>query len=317
MRKDDENIGSVRNGEKSVLFGHISDEQIFNKEEIFIVYETKNEIDEKIYIGVHRIQSFEFDGYFGSGKLLKRAIGKHGPENFTRRTLAVFGNPEEAFEYENKIVDEEFVRRDDTYNMCVGGYGGDRLSLLDEESQDLRRARFLGSKLGKEKDDAETKAKKSLAAKRRIKDHPHTLPNNRGRVHSPKAREAFIETGKRLRGKCKTITDGKHERKHPIDEPLPEGWNYGRKPSPRFQKHTEESKRKIADSVSGVVCYNDGITNMKVSDGQIPLPFFKPGMIQKHDKMWITDGTCSKFIKKRSAVPEGWRRGRTIERRSK
>ena len=60
----------------------------------------------------------------GSGKLLKRAILKHGVENFTKEILHIFSSEEEMNSKEAEIVNETYVLRDDTYNLCHGGQGG-------------------------------------------------------------------------------------------------------------------------------------------------------------------------------------------------
>lgn len=56
---------------------------------IYIIYETKNIITNKFYIGSHKCKSLDFDGYLGSGKFLKHSINKYGKENFIRQTLEV------------------------------------------------------------------------------------------------------------------------------------------------------------------------------------------------------------------------------------
>ena len=85
-----------------------------------IVYETRNVDDGKIYVGYHQTKDLD-DGYLGSGKHLKRAVKKHGPERFERRILSTHETREEALAEEAKIVDEEFVSRPDTYNIALGG----------------------------------------------------------------------------------------------------------------------------------------------------------------------------------------------------
>ncbi len=90
----------------------------------YFVYETRNLINGKIYIGVHATK--KLDGkYLGSGKIFKQAIKKYGKENFSRRILEFFHTYSEALEYENYLVDSNFVKRDDTYNICCGGSGGE------------------------------------------------------------------------------------------------------------------------------------------------------------------------------------------------
>jgi len=95
---------------------------------MFIVYRTTNIINNKIYIGVHNNgDNEEFDGYLGSGLMISKAIKKYGKENFIRETLGKFTTIEEAFECEEKIVTEEFVLRNDTYNLSSGGKGNSGL----------------------------------------------------------------------------------------------------------------------------------------------------------------------------------------------
>jgi len=93
---------------------------------IYIVYQTTNLVNQKFYIGVHKQDFFFpilFDGYLGSGPLLKKAIKKYGEENFNRETLFVYYTPEEAYTKEAELVNEAFVNRKDTYNLCGGGHG--------------------------------------------------------------------------------------------------------------------------------------------------------------------------------------------------
>ena len=90
----------------------------------FIIYETTNLINSKVYRGKHWTYTpYEFDGYLGSGKAIKAAIKKYGRKNFSRETLFVFEDEKEAYLKEKEIVTPEFVNRKDTYNMCVGGKG--------------------------------------------------------------------------------------------------------------------------------------------------------------------------------------------------
>lgn len=101
---------------------------------LYTVYKTTNIVNNKIYIGFHGINdmtdiittesvydSIFKDGYLGSGKLIKRAIEKYGPENMKQELLLVTDDREEAEELERNLVNREFVEEDTNYNISLGG----------------------------------------------------------------------------------------------------------------------------------------------------------------------------------------------------
>lgn len=89
----------------------------------YYVYRITNKIDGKFYIGVHKTTNLN-DGYMGSGVILKRAISTYGQQNFHKEILEFFDSYEDALEREFQLVDEEFLLREDTYNIRRGGTGG-------------------------------------------------------------------------------------------------------------------------------------------------------------------------------------------------
>lgn len=88
-----------------------------------IIYKTTNNVNNKIYIGYHFQDQnpHEFDGYLGSGEKLLLAIKKYGSANFSRETLFVFDNEKVALEKELELVNESFIKRNDVYNITLGG----------------------------------------------------------------------------------------------------------------------------------------------------------------------------------------------------
>lgn len=104
----------------------------------YIVYITICTANNKFYIGVHQTENPEvFDGYIGCGVRVnvpnsykksktpfQYAVNKYGVDAFKRITLRVFENKEDAFMLESQLVDEEFIKRPDTYNIKLGGEGG-------------------------------------------------------------------------------------------------------------------------------------------------------------------------------------------------
>lgn len=100
----------------------------------YIVYKTTNIKNNYIYIGVHKSYTNSFDGYIGCGVNInketsysnpstnfQKAVLEFGIESFKRETLAEFPNLEDAYKLEGELVNEEFLLRDDVYNMILGG----------------------------------------------------------------------------------------------------------------------------------------------------------------------------------------------------
>lgn len=102
---------------------------------VFIVYITKNTVNNKYYIGVHETTDpFGFDGYIGCGVNVNRpssyhkpttpfqyAVKKYGPKKFVRSVIRVFENEDEAYELEAKLVTRETVYSEFFYNVALGG----------------------------------------------------------------------------------------------------------------------------------------------------------------------------------------------------
>lgn len=86
----------------------------------YLVYQTTNLINGKIYIGIHATENID-DSYMGSGKFIQQAILKYGKENFQKEILFNFDNFDEMVAKEIELVTEEFVSRKDVYNIVVGG----------------------------------------------------------------------------------------------------------------------------------------------------------------------------------------------------
>ena len=88
----------------------------------YIIYEVKNKINGKSYIGKHKTDNI-YDDYLGSGKYLKRALKKYGPECFEKMVLFVFDNKIDMDKKEAELVNDEFLKSGNTYNLKLGGEG--------------------------------------------------------------------------------------------------------------------------------------------------------------------------------------------------
>lgn len=117
------------------------------------VYQTKNLINGKTYIGVRCTNNLN-DGYIGCGVVSQKnavhrkehrkdksafvnAVVKYGYENFKREILCFFDTSEEAYEEEAWLVNEDCVKREDNYNVALGGLSGNRHPLSNEFPEEL------------------------------------------------------------------------------------------------------------------------------------------------------------------------------------
>ena len=89
----------------------------------YIIYKTTNKVNGKYYTGCHQTDNLD-DGYLGSGKYLKHAIQKYGRTNFKFEILHNVSSKEEMFELERIIVNESLVNDPMSYNLKIGGSGG-------------------------------------------------------------------------------------------------------------------------------------------------------------------------------------------------
>jgi len=89
----------------------------------YTIYKTTNQLDGKYYIGCHSTDNLS-DGYLGSGKHLTHAIKKYGKNNFKVEILHLAKTQKEMFELERQIVNEDLVNDPMSYNLKIGGSGG-------------------------------------------------------------------------------------------------------------------------------------------------------------------------------------------------
>ena len=158
----------------------------------YYLYEIKNLINDKIYVGVHKSKTLD-DSYMGSGKGIRTAIKKYGKHNFSKRIIEVFPTKEEMYSREAQIVTEEFVLRRDTYNFACGGSGG---------SIEQNRKSFTGNHTP----DTKLKISKAITGRKATDETKQLLrKHNWARQFPEEQKEHAISAGK-LRWKI----DNKH-----------------------------------------------------------------------------------------------------------
>ena len=94
-----------------------------------------------IYIGQHQTANVD-DGYMGSGIRIRRAIEKYGLENFEKTILFECKSEDEMNAKEAEIVNEDFIARDDVYNMTIGGFNwssANKHYTKERRSEDMKK----------------------------------------------------------------------------------------------------------------------------------------------------------------------------------
>ena len=208
----------------------------------YLIYKITNRLDNKFYVGKHKTENKD-DGYFGSGILIERAVAKHGKENFVKEILFEFPTEDAMNQKESDIVDEEFVARDDTYNLKLGGHGGwdyvneNGLSIKSRESLSAngKKGASKGNQIRRHlwETDVEwrnaCKAKMSIAQQIRFLIGAGTFT---GRRHTSETREKMRKAKVGVFDGRKNPAFGKHwitngvENK--LSDTIPSGWRRGR-----------------------------------------------------------------------------------------
>ena len=204
-----------------------------NEQKHYLIYQITNLINGKIYIGKHETFNIE-DNYFGSGKYLLNSINKHGLENFEFKILIDLKSREEMNLLEKMVVTEEFCKRDDVYNIKVGGDGGwdhVRWSLMPLEKRLHRRKKISEAIVGTKFSD-ERKKIHSLGLKRAYKEDPFKcgmLGKSHNEQSKQKMRLAHLGTKNNQYGKMWICNDLTRESRSILKtDPIPDGWRKGR-----------------------------------------------------------------------------------------
>jgi group I intron endonuclease len=145
------------------------------------IYKITNLINKKIYIGK---DEFSNENYYGSGKLIKKAIKKYGKENFIKEVLE--DNINDKFILQERevfwIATYNATDKKVGYNITNGGDGGDTISNNPERDTILN------------------KIKTSLKGRVFSEDHLKKLRDN----HNSKNPEVVKKIADKLRGQQKS-----------------------------------------------------------------------------------------------------------------
>ena len=213
----------------------------------YLVYKTTNNINGKYYIGCHKTTDLD-DGYFGSGKILKRALAKYGVESFSREIIGCFDNPSDMFDMEAILVNETTIQEKDNYNLKIGGEGGfdfinkTKKNVYKGHSEQARKniKKALTKIRELEKDPDWVIARRAKGQKAKMAKYGTLQPQSfQGKKHTEETkRKIGIKNSKSQTGKgnsqygtCWIYNEctSKKIKKEDLQQHIDEGWEKGRK----------------------------------------------------------------------------------------
>lgn len=263
----------------------------------FIIYKITNLLNKKIYIGKHITSNLD-DGYYGSGKLIIKAIKKYGKQNFKKEILFLCQNQQQLNQKQKELVNQQFIKQNTNYNLTLGGTGSWHHINQNMSAEQRKKRQINGGNKTKELYQQgilkpyifseEEKEQISLKLKQHWQYYGH---NWIGKQHKE---ETKLKISISLQGKQKgqknsqygtcwihneELKESKKIKKQELQSYLQTGWIKGRK----LYNITDAERKRHGNSVRG--------------------------------KIWITNGKNNKSINKNDIIPDGWHKGRTVKRK--
>jgi len=202
------------------------------------IYKTTNLKNGKFYIGMHSTSNL-CDGYLGSGDRLRRAIRKHGKENFKIEILEFFESRESLISKEKELVNETLLKNSMCMNIVLGGTGGilnqeHRIKVLDTLKKMSKIYASEGGKAKQKRALEDEDFKKACIQK--IKNSLRGRQLRLGKKHKEESKKKIgISNSIKQKGERNSqygkrwITNDIESRKINKEELIPIGWKLGRK----------------------------------------------------------------------------------------
>lgn len=261
------------------------------------IYMTINVLNGKRYIGQKKSNKFltKYE-YAGSGKLLWRSINKYGIDNFAIELLDTANSKEELnrkeiywIEYYDAVDDPMF------YNILRGGKGGDITVKMTENEYNTFRKRISEHNKGR--------------------DNSGKKNGFYGKHHSNEVRMKISYCMRNLSEESKRKMSDNHADISGKNNPMYGVHRYGENNPFYGKKHTEESKKRISESMSGENNPNYGKHRSEDTKSKISkaLKGKKRNYSPTKDRKVINNGIENKYVypdEIQSYLDNGWKYGR-------
>lgn len=233
------------------------------------IYKFTNKIDGKIYIGKHKYPFPELDKkYLASGVLIRRALEKHGLDNFYQEMVCTCDTEKELNEKEIFYIKHFDCMSPNGYNLTEGGDG---ISNPSEEIRRINREKHIGVKRSRES------VQKGVESRKWYKPSDET-----------KMKISLVNKGQKVYDYQKELSSKRHLGSHWYNNgetevmlldsmEVPKGMVRGRLknpfPSSKGKKMSEDTKQKISKNKKGIVWVNNGETEKMCLPTEIPSGF--------------------------------------------
>jgi hypothetical protein len=162
------------------------------------IYKTTCLLNGKYYYGMHSTDNPN-DGYYGSGRRLRRSLNKYGKENHKVEIVEYLPNRKSLIEREKEIVNLNEIVKNECLNLMIGGEGG----FISEEQQKYRSSCAGKAYAEKLKIDTEFRNKMSIIRSNTMKKifekgiYPHANSSRfTNKSHSEKTKLIMSEKHK-------------------------------------------------------------------------------------------------------------------------
>lgn len=169
------------------------------------IYKITNKLNNKEYIGVHKTECID-DDYMGSGTAITNAIKKYGKNQFNKQILEYFNTEEEAYFRESQIVNENYVKSQNTYNQTIGGNkppSRKNVPMTDIGKQKIKKwvnteqgktNSINGGKIGWERKGGWTE--EEIAKRVKTRKEKNNYSTDMSKCHTPEAIKKRVESRK-------------------------------------------------------------------------------------------------------------------------
>lgn len=146
-----------------------------------------------IYVGHHTTFNLN-DKYLGSGREIKKAIIEFGRENFRKEILFIFDTLDDMVKRESEIVTDEFRKREDTYNLALGGgcFGMLGVKLSKETCEKMSKSR-TGKKRIFTPEHCENLSKSKKGKSHSAESNARRSATQQGRIGKPPSEETKLK----------------------------------------------------------------------------------------------------------------------------